>query len=480
MILSLRKTGGNALSILTSDVMNRATSFVLYALVARHLGVHEFGQLTLAFTLFYTFQVCAVAGLKTLIIREVTKDRTQTSKYFVNGSLIVVLTSLSSLVLQAGFVWLMRYPLKTSQVVLLLSLGLFPYAFSAVCEGIFQAWERMHYIAYVNVPINVAKIVCAFLLLSRRQGLYAVVLIVLFSLAAIAAIEAWILLRRFPRQPGSLNLRFSLLTIRTASTFLGIDGTIAVMSGLNVILLSKLASEAHVGLYSAAMQLMVPLSLVYQSIAQSIFPMMCQKAELGFQSLKQIVEHAIELLLVLALPAAAGFFFLGDWALSVIYKNPSFLQAFSALRVIMWVLILQVFTSVLGQVLLASNREKVTLRIVAVDTIVNLIVGWPLVSHFGLLGAAIALLLTRVADCLQHYLAVWDLFAEIPLGRIAWKPALATTCMAGYLALATGRAGILTGVAATLIYAGALLALAIRASGGLREFKIKYLPLLSR
>src|SRR5437016_14617382 len=77
MSLNLRKTGSNALSILTSDAMNRATSFVLYALVARRLGAHEFGQLSLALTLFYIFQVLALAGLKTLRSEErrVGKER---------------------------------------------------------------------------------------------------------------------------------------------------------------------------------------------------------------------------------------------------------------------------------------------------------------------------------------------------------------------------------------------------------------------
>jgi O-antigen/teichoic acid export membrane protein len=64
MVFSLRKVGGNALSILTSDVMNRAASFVIYAMVARHLGAQEFGQLALAFSLFYMFQIFAIAGRK--------------------------------------------------------------------------------------------------------------------------------------------------------------------------------------------------------------------------------------------------------------------------------------------------------------------------------------------------------------------------------------------------------------------------------
>jgi O-antigen/teichoic acid export membrane protein len=274
-------------------------------------------------------------------------------------------------------------------------------------------------------------------------------------------------------------LSFSLATIRSASTFLGIDGAVAIESSLNIILLSKLATETQVGLYSAATQLMVPLVLVYQSIAQSIFPVMCRRVEPGFQTLKRIAEQAIELLLVLALPTVAGIFFLGQWALSVLYKNRAFLQAVPALRIIAWILLFQVFTNVLGQVLVATHREKITLRIAVVDMLLNLVAGSFLISRFGLRGAAITLLLTRLAACLQHYVPVARLFSGISLAKIAWKPILAAACMAVYLALPTGRVGILTGFSATLIYMIALIALAIWASGGLRQFKEKYFVLLS-
>src|SRR6184192_1733183 len=123
MSLNLRKTSANALSILSSDVMNRATSFVLYALVARHLGAHEFGQLTLAFTLFYAFQVFAVGGLKTLVIRQVAKDRAQTARYFFNGFPFGEINSNLSLPPLLGFLRLMHYSHTTTVIILLLSFG---------------------------------------------------------------------------------------------------------------------------------------------------------------------------------------------------------------------------------------------------------------------------------------------------------------------------------------------------------------------
>jgi len=454
--------------------MNRATSFVLYAMVARRLGTFEFGQLSLAFSLFYAFQVFAVAGQKTLIVRQVAKDWSQTRMYLVNGCTIVSLASFVSLGAVFAFLRLAHYALATNLIILLLSLGLFPYAISAVCEGIFQAWERMRYISYVNVPLNLAKMVGAYLLLSWNRGLYTVILVLVISFFAVAAIEMWVVVRRFPAQRGRIDIPLLAAMVRKGSTFMGIDGALAIENSLNVVFLSKLATEREVGLYSAATQVMVPLVLVYQSIAQSIFPVMCRKVEPGLQALRRIAEQASEGLLMMALPTVAGILFLGQWALSILYKNPAFLQAFPALRIVAWVLILQVFTYVLGQVLVATHREKITLRIVLVEVLLNLVAGLFLIGKFGLGGAAVTLLLTRMAGCIQHYIPVSRLLSGISLAKIAWKPLLAASCMAAYFLLAPAQAGILTGISATLVYVGALLALAILACGSIREFKARF------
>jgi hypothetical protein len=152
---NLRRIAANAASLLASDVINRATTFALYALVARSLGAYEFGQLSLALTLFYTFQILAVAGLKTLVTREIAKHRERTDELLVNGSVVVLATALASMAMLGIFVRLMGYDASTARVILLLSAGLIPYALSAICEAVFQGWERMRLIAIANIPVNV-------------------------------------------------------------------------------------------------------------------------------------------------------------------------------------------------------------------------------------------------------------------------------------------------------------------------------------
>jgi hypothetical protein len=66
MSISLRAIGGNALSILTSDALKRATSLVVYAWRLDDVAF-EFGQLSLAPTPFWVVQIFVIAGLTILI-----------------------------------------------------------------------------------------------------------------------------------------------------------------------------------------------------------------------------------------------------------------------------------------------------------------------------------------------------------------------------------------------------------------------------
>ncbi|HEX3722416.1 MAG TPA: oligosaccharide flippase family protein, partial [Nitrolancea sp.] len=114
---NLRRVAANAASLLASDMINRATTFALYALVARSLGAYQFGQLSLSLTLFYTFQILAVAGLKTLVTREVAKHRGRTDEMLVNGSVVVLATALASMAVLGIFVKVMGYDAGTASAV---------------------------------------------------------------------------------------------------------------------------------------------------------------------------------------------------------------------------------------------------------------------------------------------------------------------------------------------------------------------------
>jgi O-antigen/teichoic acid export membrane protein len=470
----MRRILGNVLSLLASSVINRITTFILYALVARYMSTFEFGQMSLALTFFYMFQVAAVAGLETLLTRVVANNKSQTNVYFVHGSLIVIGSSVLSMGALVVLVSVLQYSRDTSVIILLLSLALLPYALSMVAQSIFQAWERMQYIAYANISVNALKIGLAFLLLTNRLGLYSIIFLLVFSFISVLLVEWFFIFKHIIRPSFSLDLRFALSLIRASVPFLGIDVIIAVMSSINVVLLSKFLSESEVGLYSAAGQLLAPLGLVYQSVVISVFPLMCRKFDIGVHDLKRASESLIELLFVIALPAAVLLFFMSNAILTLLY-GADFGPAAGVLRILAWTVVPTALAVALGQVLFASLRETTTLKITIVDVLVSIALGFVLIGRYGLAGAAMAALLTRAVDFVQHYVAVSAVLPHLSLWRIAWKSVAASACMAACFVLMQRQGAILAGIVSSAVYLGTLLLLTINAHGGYSQVKVQVL-----
>lgn len=475
----LRRLTGNALSLLTSDVLNRATSFVIYALVARQLGSVAVGQVSLAFTLFYVFRVLAVAGLKTLIVREVAKNRQDTERYIVNAPLAVLLYGLVSVALMGAFVLIMGYRSETAAVILLLSLGLIPYAMTAVNEAIFQAWERMHLIAYANAPMNVLKIGLVVVVLALGYGVKELMIIVLLAHFATAGFEWWLMLRYIMRPRIQFDLGFAYAISRRAVTFLGIDIAIAVRSAIPVLLLSKLLSERAVGLFSAAQQPLIPMALVYMALAWTVFPVLCRKFSTGLSDFSHVGHRLIEVMMVLALPAAVGLFLLSDSVLLVLYADVDFLNATVVLRILVWGTILRATTAALGQILIAANCERMTLRITLVNIAVLLVLGIVLINAMGLTGAAVAMVGTRLMNLILHMVFVWKVLPAFNPIRRMWIPGIACVAMWGILELVTQYNLAFQVLSGAFVYALALSAVILVLNGGPRETKKRYMQLWS-
>jgi O-antigen/teichoic acid export membrane protein len=476
---SVRRITGNAASLLSSEVVNRATTFVLYAMVGRYLGAYEFGQLSLGLTFFFVSQVLAGAGLKTLITREVARDKIKTGQYLINGSLVVVVCSLLSSTILVLFVRLMNYSPETTSIILLLSLGVLPFSLSIICKAVFQAWERMHYIVWANVPVNVAKVGLAFLVLQQGYGLLPLILLLLASHVTILILEWCLMLRHIVMPRVKVDRHFCMAMIRSTSPFLGITLIVSINVNLDLVLLSRFTDEAQVGLYGAALQLITPLIVIYETVMLSAFPEICRRFTIGVEGLKGISEHLLELLLVIALPIVIALLFLAEPVLLFLYGDADFGLASRPLQILAWTLILTAFTHVLGRALVASLMEKVTLRIVVITTMIKLLLGLILIGQFGLIGAAVTVLLAAVADAFLHYASVSRLLFPIPVGRLAWKPLVAGTCMAAYVALMRGRGFFLIAVSGCAVYVGGLLVLMIWSNGGPRQFAAKYQHLWS-
>jgi O-antigen/teichoic acid export membrane protein len=334
----------------------------------------------------------------------------------------------------------------------------------------------MHHIAQATLPANVLKAGAAFVLLTTGHALDAVVAVVLVSYGAVLLVEWSLVLRHVTRPRLAFSVRRSIGIGREASTFLGVDALVAVMASINVLLLSKLRDERAVGLYSSAVQLMVPVALVYQNAVLAALPLMSRRIEAGFEEVRAIVERVGELLMALGWFVAVALVVLAEPVLGMLY-GPEFRPAADALRIMAWALLLTGLTATFGQLLYAGRRERVNLRLVAINAGVSVLVGIPLVAELGLMGAAAAVLITRSLDFVLHYAAVERLLPSVDVRAMLIKPATAAACTAPVLVVFARQSAIVALALAGIVYAVVIALLAVRSTGGLRRLKARYLDM---
>lgn len=440
---TLLRLAGNAASLLTTDLLNKATTFVIYALTARYLGAHAFGQFSLGLLLVYVFQVLASVGLPNLLTREIAQRASRGPRLCSGGLIAVVLTSLLSMLGMLGTAVLMQYDQSTTWIIVILSFGLLPYAASQVFEASFRGTQQMHFIALSNLVANSVKVVGAVWMLQAGLGVASIAWLLVLVRGLILLTDMFLYFGWSRQCLQKCNRRFVIALMRRSSTFLGIDAAIAGWSAVDALILSKFMGELEVGLYCAATQLLQPASLVYMSIVGSVFPAMCRRNRQGQQQLYKLTRWMVAFLLLLGLPAVVLIIDLADVILIAAYEKPEFLQSVPVMRIASLALIAQCFTTILGHSLWAADRESDTLRIVIINLIANIIISSITISLWGLVGAAAGTLLVAVLNVFQHYVAFYRVSGRHAIdGQIVW-PVLAALVMACVLrwlppTLATG------------------------------------------
>jgi len=424
----LRRFLANAASLFCSDVLNKATTFVVYVLVGRQLGVEAFGQLALGLTIFYVFQVIATAGLPTLLTREISQEPNSTSRIIASAACASLVVGVVSMISMQLFTLGLQYAEQTRNVLLVLSLGLVPYALALVIESAFRGNERMHFIAISNVAANALKIGGALGLLAAGAGIvwFAALIVCVRWTILVSDLACYLGPGRW--HFGSINRRRVRTLLRRSAAFLGIDIIIASWGAVDGVMLSKLMTETEVGLYAAAGQLLQPVALVYRSIVGSMFPAMCRKAKetLGVY---HITRWMVAFLLLVGMPVTICLAFYADVILNLVYDDPAFQLAVPVMRLAAAGLIAHSFTSILGHALWASGREKDTLRIVGVNFLASVFVSYFAITYFGLIGAALASLLVVFLNVAQHLHALHRTIARSPIDAQIAVPLCASIVM---------------------------------------------------
>jgi len=404
-MIGRRKLLGNSLALLANRLGQSISAFVIVALVARMLGAHALGQYMLAFSFYFVVMTIVAQGFKTLFTREMAKDSSRAGDYLVSGSVLQLGCAIVGYLVLIGIVAALPYSPDTSAICNLLGVMLIPYALSNVTESVFQAFDKMHFIALSTTPVYVLRVIGVWLALSSGAGLDRVCEIMVASEVVVLLIE-WLFVMRLVRPARRVDGAFIGRVVAQARTLVAIEGMSVVRSRSQMFILSLMGGEVMVGLYGGIMQLLQPFLIASHSLVASVFPSMAKASTIGVERQRALTARIIETLLVVSIPFIVALMWVGDDLMVLVYDDPRFAAAALPLVIVGIGTVASSFNRALSFVLVANGHENVNLREVIISTFLGGALSIWLVHQYGLMGAAISGPIVGLAACIQYSYAV--------------------------------------------------------------------------
>jgi O-antigen/teichoic acid export membrane protein len=462
----LRRLARNVSALLGSTVIERATSFILYAIVARSLGAADLGALALAIAVFQVVGKFAALGLPVLTTREVARSPERVGEYVVNGAAVVTVTSIVGYGALIAFLWAAGYSETTTLVIWAIFVGLIPYCWSQIAEATLIGLERANLVAAVNVPANIAQVILSYFLIQWGYGIGEVAFSIGVMYASISLVQLVLVWWRLRPTWVPPSFRAARGMVRTAFPFLGIEGVLIFRATSTTFIISLILGEAALGVYSAAVQLSMPLRLVGNVLGIGLFPALVRAHRAGVAIFREASGKAVELVISLVLPAAIGLVVTGSDLLDLVYGRAEFAESSTVLSIVVWAAFAAAAASILGRVLVSADQEVLTLRIAVVTTLVQIVLSVPLTSRIGVTGAAAAALAASLLNFAQLYGPLRRRFSPDPVFPNAWRPVLASIVMAITLLLLTSVPVLIRIAIGAAAYAISIVAISTASAGG--------------
>ena len=418
----LARVARNLVALTTSLILERAISFVLFLFIARWLGADALGEYALAFSFLAIFETASVFGQNLLVVREVARDRESAAHYLVNSSALVLLVSIASAFVMPHVARSLGYPASTVAYVSLMGLVLIPDSLAVIPESVIQGWERMEYITLFRFLANLAGTALAIVLLVNGGDLTSVLWVIMAQRALLAALYiGWVWRRVRPLKWPNPKVVAGLA--RISAVFMAMNLFAAIYKNVDVWILRGTGSAAQAGYYSAADRPVQIVGLVAPLVMVAIFPSLTETYRISPERFARILRAGMRGLL-LTLPFIAMVITVAAPAFVDLAYGEGYQESVVPLQLLAWSLVPTFLAALLFRAILASNHERVSLRVAFVNMVFNGALNLLLIPHWGAVGASLVALLTPVVGLAQNYWFVERRLVHLEAGKNLLRPAV--------------------------------------------------------
>ena len=371
---------------------------IIFMILAKVYGAEYFGLYSLILIIIEIAKVFSDLGVDIVSIRRFAADSKNIHSILesILGLKLVAATFGSLLALSLYSIFY-----RDSFGFVLLAIG---------CISIFTTLPLNAFVSYYQTQLSMEKIIKAHLIGYGCYLFFSLLAILLktslFILIAIIPLSEgiilFLLLRRYQIQ-APIRVKFNIPFIRTLlseSIYVGIAGlAVVIYLRLDNVMISRLLDLKSVGQYAFAYRLIEPFSLLFTSFGISLY------ASLSALSINTKVyerfSHAKNTLVGMLTIACAGILF---YIFLVRPLLPSFSIEYTrsgdVLLILSFVLFFKALNTQLTAILNSMEKFRIVSGITFIDLVTSVVLNYIFISHYGIVGAAMAVVGTEFVNSL--------------------------------------------------------------------------------
>jgi len=392
--------------VMSSQIIFSVFGFIWVILIARYLGVYEFGISTFALSFTGIIVLFMDLGITTYTTRDLSKSHELANKYIGNGVPLKIFLSIIIFLASIVILTIMGYDSFTIEITLIFLIYNIFLNIANFFNGAFQAYGKMKFQA-IGIIINSSVLLGGtFLVVITDLGFISLAIVYLLA----SLVNLFYIYIKSNSEIVPLSLQFDLSfwkkSVKKALPF-GLTTIFTFMyTMIDTVILSFLKGNTALGIYSSAIKIIIVFTTLYMVYNYVIFPLMSNLYKNSADMLKISYEKSIKYLLMMILPIAIGISFYSEGVILLIYGK-QFVLGSLPLRILIWNVIFLFINGASTLLLNSSNREVVVTKINALACIFNIILNFVLITYYNYIGASIAAVTTGFLICvIMTYLVI--------------------------------------------------------------------------
>lgn len=401
-----RKVVKNATWIIACKIVQSLLNLVVTMLTARYLGPSGYGLINYASSVVAFVSPIMQLGLNSVLVQEIVNHPEEEGKTLGSSLAASLLSSTFCIVGVVAFVSIANAGERTTLIVCALYSIQLIFSALELVQYWFQAKLKSKYTSLVMLAAYVVVSAYRIFLLVGGMSIYwfAVSQAVDYAVIAVALLCIY-------KKMGTQKLAFSWTVLKRvlkkSRYYIVSNLMIVIFAQTDRIMLKLMIDDAATGYYSAAVTCAGLTGFVFTAIIDSARPSIFENKKRGV-GFERSVTALYSVVIYLSLLQSLFISLFSPLIVKILYGS-DYAQTVDVLRVVVWYTTFAYLGSVRNVWILAEGKEKYLWILNLSGALLNVALNAVLIPVWGVMGAAVASLITQVFTNVALNFIVWPM-----------------------------------------------------------------------